>query len=50
MKQPNILFIMVDQMAGPSLPMYEHSVIKTPKLGSAACGYRLSLCQYGKNA
>ncbi|MBF0279486.1 MAG: choline-sulfatase [SAR324 cluster bacterium] len=32
MRQPNILFIMADQMAGPALPMYGHPVVKVPHL------------------
>ena len=32
MAAPNILFIQADQMAGPALPMYGHSVVKTPHL------------------
>ncbi len=32
MRQPNILFIMADQMAGPALPMYGHQVVKVPHL------------------
>ena len=32
MRQPNILFIRADQMAGPALPMYGHKVVKTPHL------------------
>ena len=36
MKQPNILFIMADQMAGPALPMYGHPVVKVPHLEKLA--------------
>ena len=36
MKQPNILFIMADQMAGPALPMYGNPVVKTPHLEKLA--------------
>ena len=32
MAAPNILFIQADQMAGPALPMYGHTVVKTPHL------------------
>ncbi|WP_456295559.1 choline-sulfatase [Vibrio sp. AK197] len=35
-KQPNILFIMADQMAANSLPIYGHPVVKTPHLDSIA--------------
>ena len=36
MKQPNILFIQADQLAGPALPMYGHKVVKTPHLQQLA--------------
>ncbi|MHC4587629.1 MAG: choline-sulfatase, partial [Planctomycetota bacterium] len=36
MKRPNILFIQADQMAGPALPMYGNSVVKTPHLENLA--------------
>lgn len=35
-KQPNILFLMADQMAAPSLPFYGHKVVKTPHLSRLA--------------
>ncbi|UYG07043.1 choline-sulfatase [Halomonas sp. M4R1S46] len=35
-KQPNILFLMADQMAAPSLPFYGHKVTKTPNLSRLA--------------
>jgi len=31
-KQPNILLIMADQLAGPSLPIYGHKQVKSPNL------------------
>lgn len=36
MKQPNILFIMADQMAAPLLPIYSPSPIKMPNLARLA--------------
>jgi choline-sulfatase len=36
MKKPNILLIQADQMAGPALPMYGHTVVKTPNLEKLA--------------
>jgi choline-sulfatase len=33
---PNILLIMVDQLAGPALPVYGHPVVKTPHLSALA--------------
>jgi len=35
-KQPNILFIMADQLAAPALPGYGHPQVKTPHLDSLA--------------
>ncbi|MCZ2723609.1 choline-sulfatase [Marinomonas sp. 15G1-11] len=35
-KQPNIIFIMADQVAAQALPMYGHSVVKTPHLTALA--------------
>ncbi|MFT6655994.1 MAG: choline-sulfatase, partial [Marinomonas primoryensis] len=35
-KQPNILFIMADQLATSALPIYGNSVVKTPHLSSLA--------------
>jgi choline-sulfatase len=35
-KQPNILFIMADQMAAPALPFYGHPLVKTPHLSALA--------------
>lgn len=32
LKKPNILFVMADQMAGPSLPCYGHPLVKAPHL------------------
>jgi choline-sulfatase len=36
MRQPNILFIMADQLAGPALPFYSHPVVQTPHLARLA--------------
>ncbi len=36
MKAPSILFIMADQLAGPALPMYGNSNVKTPHLQKLA--------------
>ncbi|OZG74625.1 choline-sulfatase [Hahella sp. CCB-MM4] len=36
MRQPNILFIMADQMAADSLPVYGHPVVKAPNLSALA--------------
>ncbi|MCP5098829.1 MAG: sulfatase-like hydrolase/transferase, partial [Chloroflexi bacterium] len=35
-QKPNILFIMVDQLAGSALPFYGHPVVKAPHLTSLA--------------
>lgn len=35
-RRPNFLFIMADQMAGLSLPMYGHHIVKTPHLEGLA--------------
>lgn len=35
-KQPNILFIMADQMAASALPVYGHRVVKAPNLEALA--------------
>lgn len=35
-KQPNILFIMFDQMAAPALPCYGHPVVKAPHISKLA--------------
>lgn len=35
-KQPNILFLMADQMAAPSMPFHGHKVVKTPNLSRLA--------------
>jgi choline-sulfatase len=35
-RAPNILFVMVDQLAAPALPAYGHSVVKTPHLDRLA--------------
>ena len=35
-KRPNILFIMVDQLAGPALPCYGHPVVKAPHITDLA--------------
>lgn len=35
-KQPNILFLMADQLAATSLPFYGHKVVKTPNLSRLA--------------
>lgn len=35
-RQPNILFLMADQIAAPSLPFYGHPVVKTPNLSRLA--------------
>ncbi|MDX2423043.1 MAG: choline-sulfatase [Amphritea sp.] len=34
--QPNIIYIMADQMAAPALPIYGHSVVKTPNISALA--------------
>lgn len=34
--QPNIIFIMADQVAAPALPFYGHPVVKTPHLSALA--------------
>ena len=47
MKAPNILLIQADQMAGPALPMYGHSVVKVPnleKLAAAGTTFRNAYC------
>ncbi len=31
-KNPNILFILTDQLAGPALPCYGHPVVKAPNI------------------
>jgi choline-sulfatase len=36
MQQPNILFIMADQMAAPALPFYSHPIVKAPHLTELA--------------
>lgn len=36
MKKPNILFIMVDQLAAQALPFHGHDVVKTPHLAKLA--------------
>ena len=36
MDQPNILFIMADQMSAKAMPMYGHPVVKTPALARLA--------------
>jgi len=35
-KQPNILFIMFDQMAAPALPCYGHPFVKAPNISTLA--------------
>lgn len=35
-KQPNFLFIMVDQLTAKALPFYGHSIVKTPNLTKLA--------------
>jgi len=35
-KQPNILFIMFDQMAAPALPCYGHPIVKAPNITKLA--------------
>lgn len=35
-RQPNILFLMADQMAASALPMYGHPLVKTPHLSRLA--------------
>ncbi|WP_275285779.1 choline-sulfatase [Halomonas elongata] len=35
-RQPNILFLMADQIAAPSLPFYGHPVVQTPNLSRLA--------------
>ena len=35
-KQPNILFLMVDQLAAPTLPAYGHPVVKAPHISALA--------------
>lgn len=37
-EQPNILFIMADQLAAPALPCYGHSLVKTPHIDALAQG------------
>ncbi len=37
-RQPNILFIMVDQLAGPALPFHGHAVVKAPQIAALAAG------------
>jgi len=34
--QPNIVFIMADQIAAPVLPIYGHNVVKTPNISALA--------------
>lgn len=34
--RPNILLVMADQMAGPALPVYGHTVVKTPHISRLA--------------
>jgi choline-sulfatase len=44
-RQPNVVFIMADQMAAPALPFYGHALVKTPhlaELAGNAAGYRTS--------
>lgn len=36
MQQPNILFIIADQLAGPALPVYGHPVVKAPHISALA--------------
>ena len=36
MAQPNILFVMADQMSAKALPFYGHPVVKTPALSRLA--------------
>ena len=36
--RPDLLFIMADRMAGPTLPINGHPVVKTPRLESLAAG------------
>ena len=36
MEQPNILFIMADQMAAPALPFFGHPIVKAPHLTELA--------------
>ena len=35
-KQPNILYIMVDQLAAAALPCYGHSIVKAPNISALA--------------
>ena len=35
-KQPNILFLMVDQLAAPTLPTYGHPIVKAPHISALA--------------
>jgi hypothetical protein len=35
-RQPNVVFIMADQMAAPALPFYGHALVKTPHLAELA--------------
>ena len=35
-KQPNILFLMADQLAAPALPIYGHRIVKAPHLSRLA--------------
>ncbi len=48
-KQPNILFVMFDQMAALSLPAYGHKLVKTPHLdalgGAAAPCSRMPIAR-----
>jgi len=37
-QKPNILVIMADQMAGPALPFYGHTLVQTPHLNALAQG------------
>jgi choline-sulfatase len=36
MSQPNILFLMVDQLAAPALPVYGHPLVKAPAIAALA--------------
>ena len=31
-RRPNILFVIADQLAGPALPAYGHSVVQAPQI------------------
>ncbi|MCX7159759.1 MAG: sulfatase-like hydrolase/transferase, partial [Proteobacteria bacterium] len=35
-KQPNILFVMADQLAAAALPVYGHKVVQAPHLSKLA--------------